>query len=134
MAGLLGVLSVAGRIVVTGLQRHLRTPVVVAVVFAVRTAAASLLPITGGVTAVAVGAVIGFGVDDQQDEIHRNLRAGPFAPSPGLRRPTDGRGASDAELAGAFDLHTHSASSNSTVPSTTSTSSSTELSLNPTPA
>ncbi|MCX4471563.1 MFS transporter [Micromonospora sp. NBC_01655] len=62
IAGLLGVLSVAGRLLTTGLQRRHRTTTITAAVFAVQAAAALLLPIVGTTTGGAIGAVIGFGL------------------------------------------------------------------------
>jgi hypothetical protein len=62
VAGLLGVLSVAGRLLTTGLQRRFRTTTVTAAVFAVQAVAALAMPVVGGALAGAVGAVIGFGV------------------------------------------------------------------------
>ncbi|HLL65364.1 MAG TPA: MFS transporter [Micromonosporaceae bacterium] len=62
VAGLLGVLSVAGRLVATGLQRRYRTATVTAAVFGVQATAAMLLPLIGASTAGAVGAVVGFGI------------------------------------------------------------------------
>lgn len=62
IAGLLGVLSVAGRLLTTGLQRRYRTTTVTAAVFTIQACAAMLLPIVGASTAGAIGAVIGFGI------------------------------------------------------------------------
>ncbi|WP_307831116.1 MFS transporter [Nucisporomicrobium flavum] len=62
VAGLLGVLSVAGRLLTTGLQRRSRTTSVTAAVFAVQAAAALLLPLVGARTGGVIGAVIGFGL------------------------------------------------------------------------
>ncbi len=62
VAGLLGVLSVTGRLLLTGAQRRLRLPVVVAVVFAVQAAAAVSLPIVGGSRIGAALAVVAFGL------------------------------------------------------------------------
>ncbi|WP_232323975.1 MFS transporter [Catenuloplanes japonicus] len=62
VAGLIGVLSVAGRLITTGLQRRYRTASVTAAVFAVQAAAALTLPVVGALTAGAAGAVIGFGL------------------------------------------------------------------------
>ncbi len=56
VAGLLGVLSVTGRLAVTGLQRRLAPTAIVAAVFALQAVAAATLPITGH---RAVGAVVG---------------------------------------------------------------------------
>ena len=62
IAGLLGVLSVTGRLLLTGAQRLLRLPVVVAVVFAIQAAAALSLPIVGASRIGAALAVVGFGI------------------------------------------------------------------------
>jgi len=62
IAGLLGVLSVTGRLLLTGAQRRLRLPVVVAVVFTVQAAAALSLPIVGASRVGAALAVVGFGI------------------------------------------------------------------------
>jgi MFS family permease len=62
IAGLLGVLSVAGRLLTTGLQRRYRTTTVTAAVFTVQAAAALLLPVVGATVGGAIGAVIGFGL------------------------------------------------------------------------
>ena len=62
IAGLLGALSVAGRLITTGLQRRYRTSTVTAGVFTVQAVAALLLPMVGAVTGGAIGAVVGFGL------------------------------------------------------------------------
>ncbi|MFI2577423.1 MFS transporter [Streptomyces rochei] len=62
IAGLLGALSVAGRLLTTGLQRRYRTATVTAAVFAVQALAALLLPLAGATVGGAIGAVIGFGL------------------------------------------------------------------------
>lgn len=62
IAGLLGVLSVAGRLITTGLQRRYRTTSITAGIFAVQAAAALLLPAVGASTGGAVVAVVGFGI------------------------------------------------------------------------
>jgi MFS family permease len=66
VAGLLGVLSVTGRLVLTAVQRRLRLTSVVAVIFAVQAVAALALPaIAGSRTGAAAGVTafgIGFGV------------------------------------------------------------------------
>ncbi|MEV4709493.1 MFS transporter [Actinoplanes sp. NPDC049316] len=62
IAGLLGALSVAGRLITTGLQRRHRTTTITATMFAVQAAAALLLPIAGARTGGVIGAVIGFGL------------------------------------------------------------------------
>ncbi len=66
VAGLLGVLSVTGRLVTTGLQARRPTALVAAAVFALQGLAAALLPLVGHTVAGAIGAVtlfgLGFGV------------------------------------------------------------------------
>jgi len=62
IAGLLGVLSVTGRLVLTGAQRRIRMTTVVAAIFAVQAAAALSLPAVGGSRAGAVAGVIAFGL------------------------------------------------------------------------
>jgi MFS family permease len=62
VAGLLGVLSVTGRLVLTGAQRRVRLHLVVAVVFAVQAIAAWSLPVIGGSRFGAIVAVTGFGL------------------------------------------------------------------------
>jgi predicted MFS family arabinose efflux permease len=62
VAGLLGVLSVTGRLLLTGAQRRLRLPTVVAVVFTVQAVAALSLPMVGAGRAGAALAVVGFGI------------------------------------------------------------------------
>ncbi len=62
IAGLLGVLSVAGRLITTGLQRRYRTTTVTSVVFGIQALAALLLPVVGATAGGAIGAVIGFGL------------------------------------------------------------------------
>ncbi|UQU61287.1 MFS transporter [Couchioplanes caeruleus] len=62
VAGLLGVLSVAGRLVTTGLQRRFRTTSVTAAVFAVQAVAALAMPVVAAGTAGAVGTVTGVGI------------------------------------------------------------------------
>jgi predicted MFS family arabinose efflux permease len=62
IAGLLGVLSVTGRLLLTGAQRRLRLPAVVAVVFAVQAAAALSLPVVGASRIGAALATVGFGL------------------------------------------------------------------------
>ncbi|MGI5243158.1 MFS transporter [Dactylosporangium sp. CA-139066] len=61
-AGLLGVLSVTGRLVLTGAQRRLRLSSVVAGIFTVQAVAALSLPLTAGTRTGAVIAVTGFGL------------------------------------------------------------------------
>jgi hypothetical protein len=62
VAGLLGVLSVTGRIVLTGAQRRIRTTTVVATIFAVQAVAALSLPLIGGSRPGAVTGVVAFGL------------------------------------------------------------------------
>jgi MFS family permease len=62
IAGLLGVLSVTGRLVTTGLQRWFTVTAVTATVFALQGVAAASLPLVGATTAGAVLAVVGFGL------------------------------------------------------------------------
>jgi hypothetical protein len=62
VAGLLGVLSVAGRLVTTGARRRFRLEAVVAVVFAVQAAGALVLALAGTSTVGAVIGLIGFGI------------------------------------------------------------------------
>ena len=61
-AGLFGILSVAGRLATTGLQRRYRTSSVVAVIFAVQALAIGLLPFIGRHAIAVIAAVIGFGL------------------------------------------------------------------------
>jgi MFS family permease len=61
-AGLFGILSVTGRLAVTGLQRRHRLASVVAAVFAVQAVAAATLPLTGRHAVAAVVGVVGFGL------------------------------------------------------------------------
>jgi MFS family permease len=62
IAGLLGVLSVAGRLAITGLQRRTSLHTVVATVFTIQAIAAASLPLIGRTTLGAITAVIGFGL------------------------------------------------------------------------
>jgi MFS family permease len=62
IAGLLGVLSVTGRLITTGLQRWFTVTAVTATVFALQGVAAASLPLIGATTAGAVLAVVGFGL------------------------------------------------------------------------
>jgi predicted MFS family arabinose efflux permease len=61
-AGLFGVLSVAGRLATTGLQRRYPTSTVVAALFAVQAFAVGLLPFIGRNAIAVLAAVIGFGL------------------------------------------------------------------------
>ncbi|RZU75075.1 putative MFS family arabinose efflux permease [Micromonospora kangleipakensis] len=61
-AGLLGILSVTGRLVLTGVRRRLRVSTVVAVIFAVQAAAALALPWLAGTRTGAVIGIVGFGL------------------------------------------------------------------------
>ena len=60
-AGLLGVLSVTGRLVTTATSRRLSPTTVTALVFAVQAVAVAALPLVGHSRAGAVGCVLGFG-------------------------------------------------------------------------
>ena len=60
--GLLGVLSVTGRLVSSGLTRWFKVTTVTAAVFAVQAAAAVALPLAGHSTAGAVSCVVGVGL------------------------------------------------------------------------
>ncbi|MBN6056560.1 MFS transporter, partial [Nonomuraea sp. RK-328] len=62
VAGLLGVLSVAGRVTTTGLRRRLPAAPVAATVFALQGCGAVLLPLTGRTVTGAVGCVLLFGL------------------------------------------------------------------------
>jgi predicted MFS family arabinose efflux permease len=62
VAGLLGVLSVTGRLLLTAAHRRLRRSLVVAAVFAVQAAAAFALPTVAGSRAGAATGVIAFGI------------------------------------------------------------------------
>lgn len=62
MTGLLGVLSVTGRLVSSGLTRWLKVTTVTAAVFAVQALAAGALPLVGRSAAGAVTCVVGFGL------------------------------------------------------------------------
>jgi MFS family permease len=62
VAGLLGVLSVTGRLTTTGLQRRLPAAVIAAMIFTAQAVAALLLPLVGRSVAGAVGCVLLFGL------------------------------------------------------------------------
>lgn len=62
VAGLLGVLSVTGRVVTTGLQGRWPISLITAAVFTLQGAAALLLPLTGRSAAGAIGSVVLFGL------------------------------------------------------------------------
>ncbi|MER5626748.1 MFS transporter [Streptosporangium sp. NPDC002544] len=62
LAGLLGVLSVTGRLLTTGLQRRLPAPLIAAAIFALQGVAAALLPPAGHTVPGAIGCVLGFGL------------------------------------------------------------------------
>lgn len=62
IAGLLGVLSVTGRLVLTGAQRRIRITTVVAAIYSVQAAAALSLLVIGGSRVGAVCGVIAFGL------------------------------------------------------------------------
>ncbi|NRQ38392.1 MFS transporter [Nonomuraea sp. NN258] len=61
-AGLLGVLSVTGRLVTTGLQARMRISLITATVFVLQGTAALLLPLIGRDAAGAIAAVVLFGL------------------------------------------------------------------------
>lgn len=61
-AGLLGVLSVTGRLLTTGLRRRYRTTAVTAAVFTIQGAAAAALPLVGRSASGAVACVVLFGL------------------------------------------------------------------------
>ncbi|MGW7481876.1 MFS transporter [Nonomuraea muscovyensis] len=62
LAGLLGVLSVTGRLLTTGLQRRLPAALIAAAIFALQGVAVLLLPLVGRTVPGAVGCVLGFGL------------------------------------------------------------------------
>jgi MFS family permease len=62
IAGLLGVLSVTGRLTVTGLQRRIRTTTAVAGIFTIQAIAAATLPLIGPTTIGAITGVVAFGL------------------------------------------------------------------------
>ncbi|MGW2157580.1 MFS transporter [Nonomuraea sp. NPDC001699] len=62
LAGLLGVLSVTGRLVTTGLQTRLPAALIAAAIFALQGVAVLLLPLVGRSVAGAIGAVLLFGL------------------------------------------------------------------------
>jgi predicted MFS family arabinose efflux permease len=62
IAGLLGVLSVTGRLTVTGLQRRVRTTTAVAGIFTIQALAAATLPLIGHSSIGAITGVIAFGL------------------------------------------------------------------------
>ncbi|NJC86747.1 MFS transporter [Planosporangium mesophilum] len=62
VAGLLGILSVTGRVVLTGAQRRVRPSTVVAAIFALQALAAASLPLAAASRTGAVIAVVGFGL------------------------------------------------------------------------
>ncbi|MEU0570429.1 MFS transporter [Nonomuraea sp. NPDC005983] len=62
LAGLLGVLSVTGRLVTTGLQARLPAALIAAAIFAVQGGAVLLLPLVGRTVPGAIGCVLGFGL------------------------------------------------------------------------
>ncbi|GAA0495838.1 MFS transporter [Paractinoplanes deccanensis] len=62
IAGLLGVLSVTGRLVLTAAQRRVALPAVVAVVFTIQAAAAFFLPLAGASRLGAIAGVTAFGI------------------------------------------------------------------------
>jgi MFS family permease len=62
VAGLLGILSVTGRLTLTGAQRHVLTTTIVAAIFAIQAIAALCLPFLAGSRTGAVIGVIAFGL------------------------------------------------------------------------
>ncbi|MEU4539569.1 MFS transporter [Streptosporangium sp. NPDC023825] len=62
LAGLLGVLSVTGRLLTTGLQRRLPAALIAAAIFALQGVAAALLPLAGRTVPGAIGCVLGVGL------------------------------------------------------------------------
>jgi predicted MFS family arabinose efflux permease len=62
VTGLLGILSVTGRLATTGLQRRIRPTTVVAAVFAIQALAAAALPLISHSGVGAILGVIGFGL------------------------------------------------------------------------
>ena len=62
VAGLLGVLSVSGRIVTTGLRRRYPVSAITGTVFVLQAVGLGLLPVIGSSTAGAVGCVLLFGL------------------------------------------------------------------------
>ncbi|MFC6580985.1 MFS transporter [Planomonospora parontospora] len=62
LAGLLGVLSVTGRLLTTGLQTRLPAALIAAAIFALQGVAAALLPLAGRTVPGAIGCVLGFGL------------------------------------------------------------------------
>jgi hypothetical protein len=62
VAGLLGILSVTGRLALTGAQRRVRPTTVVAAIFGLQALATASLPLVGGSRLGAVNAVTGFGL------------------------------------------------------------------------
>ncbi|MFI6499881.1 MFS transporter [Nonomuraea typhae] len=62
LAGLLGVLSVTGRLITTGLQTRLPAALIAAAIFALQGVAVLLLPLVGQSVAGAAGCVLAFGL------------------------------------------------------------------------
>ncbi|MEV1170473.1 MFS transporter [Nonomuraea sp. NPDC049784] len=62
LAGLLGVLSVTGRLVTTGLQTRLPAALIAAAIYTLQGVAALLLPVLGASVAGAIGCVLLFGL------------------------------------------------------------------------
>jgi MFS family permease len=62
LAGLLGVLSVTGRLITTGLQTRIPAALIAATIFAFQGVAAMLLPLVGRTVPGAIGAVLLFGL------------------------------------------------------------------------
>ncbi|WP_440106712.1 MFS transporter [Streptosporangium sp. H16] len=83
VAGLLGVLSVTGRLVTTGLQRRLPAAIVAAVIFTLQAIGALLLPLVGDSVPGAIGCVLlfglGFGIDAITQPYLLTVRYGTIA-------------------------------------------------------
>ncbi|MDP4509391.1 MFS transporter [Nonomuraea turcica] len=62
LAGLLGVLSVTGRLLTTGLQRRLPAALIAAAIFTLQGVSVLLLPLVGHTVPGAIGCVLGFGL------------------------------------------------------------------------
>ncbi|WP_405428988.1 MFS transporter [Micromonospora sp. NBC_00617] len=62
LTGLLGVLSVTGRLVLTAARRHLRVTTIVTAVFATQAAAVLAMPLLAGTRTGAIITIIGFGL------------------------------------------------------------------------
>ena len=62
LAGLLGLLSVTGRVLTTGLARRVSMPTITAIIFAVQALGAAGLPFLGGTLTGAAACVVAFGL------------------------------------------------------------------------